>query len=347
MTDQPLELPEALSRRDFVKMSALAWLGMGLPVNWRRTSFGLESPALGRVASPTAEVYREPSFASRRVETLWRDDVVELAGAALGGPQPEHNRVWYEVDHKGFVHSSSIQPVEDQPNEPLTFVPHRGWLMEVTVPFVDAFWKPRSDAEKAYRFYYSTTHWVTGVSRDVRGDLWYRIADDKYTYTYYAPATGFRPVPVAELAPISNHVPSDEKRIEVDLARQWVRCYESDREVFTTKIASGRYFSDGSYWTPTGDFVTFRKRPSRHMASGNRATGYDLPGVPWVCYFTENGVAFHGTYWHNDFGAPQSHGCINMTPQASKWLYRWSRPVVPAKDDEVWVSYGSQVRVHA
>ncbi len=66
------------------------------------------------------------------------------------------------------------------------------------------------------------------------------------------------------------------------------------------------------------------------MAAGNRAFGdYDLPGVPWVSYLTDWGIAFHGTYWHNDFGNPRSHGCINMTPDAAKWLYRWTQPFVP------------------
>ncbi len=115
----------------------------------------------------------------------------------------------------------------------------------------------------------------------------------------------------------------------------------------TTKISSGRKFDDGTFWTPEGGFVTFRKRGSRHMAAGNLATGYDLPGVPWVCYITDDGVSFHGTYWHNDFGAPRSHGCVNMTPAAAKWLYRWTSPVVPAEEQEVWVSYGTEVNIHA
>jgi lipoprotein-anchoring transpeptidase ErfK/SrfK len=66
--------------------------------------------------------------------------------------------------------------------------------------------------------------------------------------------------------------------------------------------------------------------------SDNVYIGYDLPGVPWVSYFTSNGVAFHGTYWHNDFGVPHSHGCINLTPEDAKWVYRWTTPAVPPKD---------------
>lgn len=322
-------------------------LGLGVPLAWQARKVGFETGELGRVAAPTVDVYLQPSFAAESTERLWRDDLIELSGATIGDDVPEHNRVWYQVPDRGFVHSSSIQPVLDQPNEPLEYVPYSGMLMEVTVPFTEAHWKPRSDSQLAYRFYYGSTHWVTGVSRDIHLKKWYRIFDDKYAYTYYAPATAFRAVPEQELSPISPDIPAEEKLIEVDLGRQWVTCYERGRLVFATVISSGRKFSDSFYWTPTGNFITFRKRGSRHMAAGNRATGFDLPGVPWVSYITENGVAFHGTYWHNDFGTPRSHGCINMTPQASKWLYRWTTPRVPVEESEVWVSYGTQVHIYA
>lgn len=340
-----LELPDSLSRRGFLKLSSLSMLALGLPVRWKRPSFGLEEPALGRVVDPTLDVYRIPSFGGARVATFWRDDVLNLAGAAIGDPYPEHNRVWYEIDGLGFAHSSLIQPVKDAPNDPVTFAPYAGLLTEITVPYVDAYWEPKLDSEFAYRFYYGTTHWVNGVSRDKNRRLWYRIFDDKYTYSYYAHAEAFRLIPVSELTPISSEVPLNEKRIEVDLARQWMHCYEGSDLVFTTKISSGRMLEDGRYWTPEGEFVTFRKRASRHMVAGNLATGYDLPGVPWVCYITENGVAFHGTYWHNDFGTPRSHGCINLASESAKWVFRWTKPVVPATEMESWVSYGTSVKI--
>ena len=66
------------------------------------------------------------------------------------------------------------------------------------------------------------------------------------------------------------------------------------------------------------------------MAAGDlAASGFDLPGVPWVQYITESGVSLHGTFWHNDFGRPRSHGCINLSVAAAKWLYRWTSPAVP------------------
>ena len=339
------ELPDRLSRREFLHVSGMGLLALAVPAHWGGRALDLPVGQLGRVADATVDVYRQASFAGERLHTFWRDDVLALDRAVVGDEVPEHNRVWYHVADMGFVHSSPVQPVLDQPNQPLETIAYDGQLMEVSVPFADIYWRPRTDAERAYRFYYGTTHWIDGVSRDVRGHRWYRIQDDKWTFRYFGPAEAFRPVPAPEVTPISPDVPLEEKRVVVDLTHQWVQCYEASQLVFTAKISSGEQLQDGTYRTPLGEYVTFRKRHSRHMAAGNLAAGYDLPGVPWVVYITEDGVSFHGTYWHNDFGRPRSHGCINMSPQAAKWLFRWTQPVVPWDEQEVEVNYGTRVQI--
>ena len=66
------------------------------------------------------------------------------------------------------------------------------------------------------------------------------------------------------------------------------------------------------------------------MGNGNLFASpedYELPGVPWTCFFHEAGYAFHGTYWHDNFGTPMSRGCINMRIDDAKWLFRWARPL--------------------
>jgi lipoprotein-anchoring transpeptidase ErfK/SrfK len=67
--------------------------------------------------------------------------------------------------------------------------------------------------------------------------------------------------------------------------------------------------------------------------------------VPWVLYIKESGISFHGTYWHNDFGRPRSHGCINLTPQAARWLYRWTTPVVAPTDLFAYKDKGTKVEI--
>ncbi len=73
--------------------------------------------------------------------------------------------------------------------------------------------------------------------------------------------------------------------------------------------------------TPTvvGRFRIQTKLTSTRMSG----PGYDLPGVPYTMYFYK-GYAIHGTYWHNNFGRPMSHGCINMRTPDAAWLFNWA-----------------------
>jgi len=95
--------------------------------------------------------------------------------------------------------------------------------------------------------------------------------------------------------------------------------------------------STGLPATPTvqGKFRIGLKVRSQTMTGGSPEYGYyNLPNVQWVQYFYE-GYSFHGTYWHNNFGRPMSHGCINMTNADAKWLFDWAGPVYDG-EGPVW-----------
>jgi hypothetical protein len=343
----PFELPRRLSRREFLRLSGMSLLGMAVPLRWSGPALLADEGQLGRILVEKADVYLEPTFLARHVKTLWRDEVHPMLSIAMGDPRPETNRVWYELGGLGYVHSSSIQPVRADPQRAARFVPYLGVLAEVTLPFVEAYWEPSKKGRQAYRLYYATTHWVNKVTWDHKDRSWYRIYDDRIGEHYFAMADGLRIIPMSELTPIAPEVPPEEKRIEVSLPDQIMRCYEGSTEVFSARISSGTLSKEGDAFTPAGAFTTFRKRGSRHMAAGNLAAGYDLPGVPWVSYITQEGISFHGTYWHNDYGQPRSHGCINMSPAGAKWLYRWTHPIVPGNLDELWTEAGTAVRIAA
>lgn len=120
---------------------------------------------------------------------------------------------------------------------------------------------------------------------------------------------------------------ASDKRIEVDLARQRVYAYEGNTRVYEFIISSGKW-----YPTPTGTFWIARKVTAQKMSGGSRALGtyYYLPNVPWVMFFGNKkipwtrGFSFHGTYWHNNFGQPMSHGCVNMKIPDAYALFRWA-----------------------
>lgn len=124
--------------------------------------------------------------------------------------------------------------------------------------------------------------------------------------------------------------PSD-KRIEIDLARQKVLAYEGNRKVFDFTVSTGKWGA-----TPTGTFRIWTKVRSQLMSGGSQSDGtyYYLPNIPYVQFFANDkiaksrGFSFHGTYWHNNFGHPMSHGCINMRTEDAELLYGWSTPVV-------------------
>jgi lipoprotein-anchoring transpeptidase ErfK/SrfK len=111
------------------------------------------------------------------------------------------------------------------------------------------------------------------------------------------------------------------RHIEVNLSEQRTYLYENGALVQSYAISSGL----APNYTPTGNFRIGWKTSMQNM--GNRdltqAPNYFTPDVPWVSYFNGD-VAFHGTYWHNNFGSPMSHGCINMTIAAAKYVYDWA-----------------------
>jgi lipoprotein-anchoring transpeptidase ErfK/SrfK len=355
-----------LSRRDFLKLGGLGLLGISvpkpgllplqpsslqLPAGWTvpRTHSAQDDPEnqQGRVTARLIWVYDQPSFNARRVRLHWRDSVVAITGVTISQDAGSYNRVWYELGDEGYAYSGTIQPVQTVLNDAVTQVPASGALAQVTVPYTDAHEQPQASSRAAYRMYYDTIHWIMSASvSSSDGKIWYQALDDKWNKLYYAPGEHLRFLAPEELAPLSPDVPDSQKKIQVRLDDQLVLAYENDQPVFATRAATGAIFIAGTYTTPTGHFMTFHKRPTRHMANGDiTASGYDLPGVPWVMYFTESGLSLHGTYWHNDFGHPKSHGCVNLSVEAAHWLFRWSNPVVKAGEQYAYQPTGTALEI--
>jgi lipoprotein-anchoring transpeptidase ErfK/SrfK len=337
-----------LSRRDFLKLTGCGLMGMLLP------DLSLNLPPQenylnlqGRVTERVLWSYEAPNPKSKRVKLYWRDIVLPILDSTIGEDEAAYNRVWYKTEAGGYVYSGSIQPVRTILNEP-QMISLKGALAEVSVPYTDAREFADPNAKVIYRLYYETVHWINASEiSPVDGSKWYYLWDDKFKQFYYAPAEHFRLIADSELTPLSPDVPDEEKSLEVRLEDQLLLAYEKGNIVFATRIASGGIMRSGTYTTPVGNFITFHKRPTRHMAAGDiAASGFDLPGVPWVLYITEGGISFHGTYWHNDYGRPRSHGCINLTPQAAKWLFRWTSPSVPPGKEFAYGYVGTKVEIN-
>ena len=132
---------------------------------------------------------------------------------------------------------------------------------------------------------------------------------------------------------VLNAASSSNKRIEIDLSNQLLHAFENDREVFTFPISSGLWGR-----TPTGEFTIWIKLRYTRMKGGSKELGtyYDLPNVPHTMFFYNDkipkwrGFGIHGAYWHNNFGHPMSHGCINMALPDVEQLYNWATPTSTA-----------------
>lgn len=137
-----------------------------------------------------------------------------------------------------------------------------------------------------------------------------------------------------------------DRWIEIDLSEQKLYAHDSDRIVYEFLISSGKP------WTPTvtGDFRVWTKLRYTKMSGGSRALGsyYYLPNVPYTQYFFKD-YGLHGTYWHNNFGYPMSHGCVNLATPDAERLFYWTGPVVPPGRNMVYPSKdnpGTRVVIH-
>ncbi len=143
------------------------------------------------------------------------------------------------------------------------------------------------------------------------------------------------------------------KWVDVSIWQQTLVAYEGQKPVYVTLISTG---IDGmgdpkkTKSTIRGAFRIDAKHVTTTMDADDPESKFELRDVPWVQYF-ERGYALHATYWHDDFGKPRSHGCINLAPIDAHWLFFWTDPGLPegwhgVRADVASMSPGTWVRIH-
>lgn len=333
----------ALSRREFLKLAGLSVFA-GAAATWLPGGKGRSASELvGRVAYDSVSVFDSPRLNANTLGYRFRDELLDIEYPLTPFSGPAYNPLWYRLA-EGYVHSGLIQPVTTQFNEVMENVPETGQLFRVTVPSTRPYtysstrgWQP----EQRYLLYYHSNHWVTAVLDGPDDKRWYQITESWEGVQYYVDASHLLPIPDDDLSPTSADVPAGEKRIEISLAGQSLTAFEGNKVVLRIPISSGvRNTGLGELptETPTGSFNIFSKLPTKYMGD-NRLTDTlgdrFLPGVPWTMFFAEGGYAIHGAYWHNNFGAPMSRGCVNVRPDNAQWLFRWTTPLAGPDDWEV------------
>jgi hypothetical protein len=123
-----------------------------------------------------------------------------------------------------------------------------------------------------------------------------------------------------------------ERWIDVNITKQSMVLYEGTRPVYATLISSGEAgLGDSKSTTATkrGIFRVHSKHIATTMASDEVGEEFELRDVPYVQYFDDDGHAIHGAYWHDRFGVPKSHGCINLAPEDARRIFYFTEPHVP------------------
>ncbi len=161
------------------------------------------------------------------------------------------------------------------------------------------------------------------------GETWYKIAQDaevrypeRITSDWYVSGSVVRAFNDDGDHLLTGDVAPTSKRILVDVSDEMLYAYDGDTLFMKSPISTGLEFTP----TPRGEFTIFKITPSRYMQGpieGVSDQSYDLPGVPWNLYFTYGGAVIHGAYWHDHFGEPWSHGCVNLPLDAAQKLYEW------------------------
>ncbi len=116
---------------------------------------------------------------------------------------------------------------------------------------------------------------------------------------------------------------TNQRWIEVNLAEQTLSVYDQGQLVFATLNATGAK----PYYTRPGLFQIYKKKALETMTGSfepGRGDYYYLADVPWTMYF-DAARALHGAYWRTLYGYPASHGCVNLTPGDSQWLFNWAK----------------------
>ncbi|MBI2894989.1 MAG: L,D-transpeptidase [Deltaproteobacteria bacterium] len=131
---------------------------------------------------------------------------------------------------------------------------------------------------------------------------------------------------LVRLPPRPPDLAAAERWIHVSLADQALVAMEGDRAVYATVVSTGQP-TPGRRTRP-GTFRIESKHVSATMDDDSAGDTYSIEDVPWTMFY-DHSYALHGAFWHERFGHPQSHGCVNLSAADARWLFEWAGPTLP------------------
>lgn len=256
-----------------------------------------------------APLYAAPDAGSEIVKNF---DAGLLYTTIEGAATDAAGRLWYRVADDHWARAEDVNIVEEskfvglevnvEPERPF------GWVRHPVRPSPEPGVLAPEDTPWISRYTFVE---VYDVAEGEEGRVWYYIGDGNWVKDLY--------VALIDVSPRPEGVGEDEFWVEVDLYEQVMTAYEGDRMVYAGMVATGIPPFD----TNEGLFQVWAREEETHMYGGELDDYYYLQDVPHTQFFDEE-IALHGAYWHNDFGAVRSHGCVNMPPRDAEWVFNWS-----------------------
>lgn len=237
----------------------------------------------------------------------------------VGGP-------WYRVGRNWWAPAESMQVVDaprfsgvvvnDQPERPF------GWVLYNVRPATAPGTEPPEEIERIPRYSFVEIYGVADGGDDY---VWFDIGGGRWIQQTF--------IALVDANPRPDEVAKHEFWVEVDLYEQTFAAYEGDRMVYAGLVSSGL----DRFATNEGIFQVYARNKEWLMYGGDVGDDYYyLQDVPHTMFFDDD-IALHGAYWHNDFGAQRSHGCVNMPPRDAEWVWYWSEQA----PNDLWVQVHS------
>jgi lipoprotein-anchoring transpeptidase ErfK/SrfK len=266
-------------------------------------SYGVMKYRYGAVDNPYARVYVTLDDATAQNGNFGYLPNTP-AGVAIDGEETRDGKTYYAL-MLGWISAEDVKLFT-----PSTF---RGILLTRQVDFRFGWVKAETQSVNAagtpVRTYerYEIVHEVPAVTGNPG---YFAVGPDEW-------------LPLAALAVTSSQVPTNAgtcRFLHVDLTQQILRVFDNCQLVFATLVSTGRERG----WTYPGHYtIVYRQQSALLTPPAGFPGEYYLGSVPFFMGFNGD-IGFHGTYWHDDFGTPVSHGCVNLSPADSKWLYAWA-----------------------
>jgi hypothetical protein len=279
----------------------------------------LPTTSYGRLAKDTY-IYNAPNG------SVVRHEPYGYLMVTINGWETVDGKKWYMINPGEYVpethmirqEMSTYKGVEvlRQPERPFGWIVARGDVIPSREPFAE----PDPLLGKMYRYDFVE---IFDAVEDDEGWLWYDVGQGRWLRQ--------TEVSIVDLSERPAEVGENEYWTEVDLYEQTFAAYEGDRMVFATLISSGL-----NRWpTWEGLFQVFDRHVKTKMSGAEgQVDYYFVQDVPHTMFFDElTEIALHGAYWHDRFGFKHSHGCVNMPPYASEWVYNWSAEA----ENDLWV----------